>query len=576
MKIYMNELHYQLDLLNAMNQKLILREQMYRNICDTVSNAFLYYNLDSEEVHTLGKWNEYFDITIKDIKEISKLFDLIDDEDVLNFRDAFYLEKSGKIDSSITCLIKDTKKWMNFRIHIITDQLGNPIIKVVSIEDITRYRMQKDELRYLAYYDSLTGLYNRNYFVSQLNTFIERAKKENGIVSVLIIDIDDFRKINDGMGLIFGDDLLQQLGLFFKEFTNKNIIASHFNSDVYCMAIYNPFENMSVEELYKKIRLRTNSPFRINGGVEVNITLSIGVAEYPEVSDNALELINSAEIVMFQGKNLGKNRMQYFTAPILDAFLNSIEIENRLKEAIFNNNFEMYYQPQFDAASKTLRGCEALIRWKDNDNHLISPGVFIPIAEKNGSIIPIGNWVVEQSIIQLSKWQKKYNTDIFMSINISAMQLKRDDFIIVLLDILKKYCVSPNSIELEITESILIDNFDLISDKIKALKNYGFKISLDDFGTGYSSLSYLKRLDIDTLKIDKTFIDTILSDSTTRIITESIINMAKALGFETVAEGVEEEQQYTYLHSIGCSTIQGYFFGRPVSAASFEDEMFKK
>ena len=274
---------------------------------------------------------------------------------------------------------------------------------------------------------------------------------------------------------------------------------------------------------------------------------------------------------MFKGKDLGKNTIKYFNAPILDDFLRSVEIENKLKDAVFNKSFELNYQPQYYAGNRKLRGVEALIRWQDITKHYISPAVFIPLAEKNGMITAIGNWVVEQSIKQYSIWRKRYGVDFILSINISAKQYLQEEFVSDLMKVLNEYQVEPHMIELEITESILIDDFDLVSEKLKALKDYGVKVSLDDFGTGFSSLSYLKKLPIDTIKIDKSFIDTLLSDSATRVITESIINMVKALGFESIAEGVEEEQQYKYLHAIGCDAIQGFLLGRPQTVEQMEE-----
>ena len=213
---------------------------------------------------------------------------------------------------------------------------------------------------------------------------------------------------------------------------------------------------------------------------------------------------------------------------------------------------------------------EALIRWEDEDSHLISPATFIPVAEKNGSIISIGKWVVEESIRQYAVWRKQFGFPFIVSINISALQYKRDDFVDSILSVLNKYQVSPSEIELEITESVLIDDFQSVYEKLKILRDCGIRISLDDFGTGFSSLSYLKKLPIDTLKIDKSFIDTVLTDSATRVITESIINMVKSLGFDSIAEGVENEKQYKYLHSIGCDVIQGYLFNKPLPAEEME------
>ena len=213
---------------------------------------------------------------------------------------------------------------------------------------------------------------------------------------------------------------------------------------------------------------------------------------------------------------------------------------------------------------------EALIRWKDEDNNMISPNVFIPIAEKNGCIIPIGDWVIEESIRTFAGWREKYKVSGILSINISAVQYNKVDFVDSLLLVIRKYHVDPGMIEIEITESVLIEDFDNVIDKLKILRSHGVRVSLDDFGTGFSSLSYLKKLPIDTLKIDKSFIDTVLSDSATRIITESIINMVKSLGIESIAEGVEEQAQYDYLHAIGCDMIQGYLLGKPHTAEEIE------
>ena len=309
---------------------------------------------------------------------------------------------------------------------------------------------------------------------------------------------------------------------------------------------------------------RLEKPFILSGGQEIFITAGIGVASYPEAAKNALELINCAEIVMLKGKARGKGSIQYFDTAILKDFLQDIDIENKLKDAVFHQNFTIAFQPQYQANNKKLRGVEALIRWKDKEGNMISPSVFIPIAEKNGTIISIGSWVMEESVRIFSGWKKKYQASLILALNISAIQYKRRDFVDSLMQVLEKYEVSPSEVELEITESILIDDLEEVKNKLLALKEYGFKISLDDFGTGYSSLSYLKGLPIDTLKIDKSFIDTVISDNNTKIITESIIYMVKRLGYETVAEGVETKEQFEYLKSIECDSIQGYFLGRPM------------
>jgi EAL domain-containing protein (putative c-di-GMP-specific phosphodiesterase class I) len=230
----------------------------------------------------------------------------------------------------------------------------------------------------------------------------------------------------------------------------------------------------------------------------------------------------------------------------------------------------MYFQPQYEAASGNLRGVEALIRWKDPDEGMIAPSQFIPLAEKNGTIVPIGQWVIEDSIRTYMQWKQDYNKPFILSINISAIQYRREDFVRNLIDTIEKYGMNPSDLELEITETALIDNYKDVTEKLKILRDYGIRISMDDFGTGYSSLSYLKSLPIDTLKIDKTFVDTVLEDDNTNIIMESIMGMVKRLGLETVAEGVETQEQLDYLRSINCDNVQGFLTGRPQTVADIK------
>ena len=565
----MNELHYQLDLLKAMNQKLAEKEKMYSRIFEVTESAFIYQSFENDLVATLGQWNKFFDFKVREPRDLSRILDLVEEAHVPELKNVLFLERQGETSAQTDCQLKATKGWLQFRAFVIYTNDGKPVNRVICILNVTKAKIQNEELNYMAYYDGLTGLYNRNYFVRLLTEYIKTAREKNAVVSVMFIDIDDFRKVNDGLGIMVGDELVQQFGFFLKEICGDDMIACHLHSDAFCLAVYDSSGARSVDAIYRTIQQRVKDPFYISSGQEITVTVSVGVAEYPEAAESALELMNCAELVV-KCKKQGKNVLQYFAPPILENFLNSIELENKLKKAVYNNDFHMFYQPQYYAGNRRLRGVEALIRWKDDDAQMISPATFIPVAEKNGSIITIGKWVVEESIKQYAAWRKQFGFPFIMSINISALQYKREDFVDSIVGILNQYHVKPAEVELEITESVLIDDFGAVYEKLKILRNYGIRISLDDFGTGFSSLSYLKKLPIDTLKIDKSFIDTVMTDSATRVITEAIINMVKSLGFESIAEGVEEEQQYNYLHAIGCDVIQGYLFGKPLSPEELE------
>lgn len=566
----MDELRYQIDLLSAMNKKLADREKMYRMICDMSSCAYLYISLKEQKVQVLGNWNAFFQFRVQNLHDIGQIYHYVEELDTVNLARVLESENVEEQSLRCECKLRDKKQWFECEVSMTEDEDGNAREKVIKFRDITRFKIQNDELSYLAYYDSLTGLYNRNCFVGKLAEWLLKAGHENCTVSVMFVDIDDFKKVNDGLGIIVGDELVQVFGQFLGEFRSDHVIVSHFNSDIYCMAIYDPCGNRSVEYIYREIRERLEKPFLLTGQKQLDIAVSIGVAEYPESAGNALELINNAEIVMFRAKATGKNGIQYFDAPIIDQFLHNIRIEKKLKDAVINHQFMLYYQPQYDIKGGGLRGVEALIRWKDDDGSMVSPAEFIPIAEKTGSIISIGYWVLSEAVRTYAIWRDKYGKRLIMSINISAIQYKRPDFVANIIGLLEQYSIEPNEIELEITESVLIEDFNEVVAKMRMLREYGIRVSLDDFGTGFSSLSYLKGLPIDTLKIDKSFIDTVITDKYTRIITESIVSMVKRLGFETVAEGVETAEQYQYLKDIDCDNIQGFYLGKPMSGSELE------
>ena len=559
------------ELIGQEYQQLRDDEKMLRLLCETSSSAFLYYNYKEDRVRTLANWDHFFDFSIADMREISKLYDCVEEKYEIPLREGLFIEKQNRDRQSFEIRLKGSKLCIEVEVNIVYDADGNPADKIVRFKDVTKLNAQKDELTYMAYYDMMTGLYNRNYFVRLLGEFLRQAEKENCKVAVMFVDFDDFRRVNDGMGLIAGDDLVQLFGQYLTDLMSDHVVISHFSTDIYCIAIYDPCGARSVETIYQVIRRRLEKPFRLMDGQEVTMTVSVGVSEYPEAATGTLELINCAEIVMFKAKSQGKDKIQYFEGAILEEFLQNVTIQTKLREVVFEQNFTMHFQPQYFTADKRLRGVEALIRWKDNKGDMISPAVFIPIAEKNGTIVPIGNWVIEKSVQTYAEWRNRYHYPLILSINVSAVQCRQRDFIYSLMQILKKYDVAPYEMEIEITETILIEDFESISRRLDELRKIGVKISLDDFGTGFSSLSYLKGLPIDTLKIDKTFVDTLLTDTNTKIITESIIYMVKRLGYETIAEGVETEEQFLYLKELGCNVIQGYFLGRPMPAGEIED-----
>jgi len=281
---------------------------MYRMICDADMGAFLYCSFQKKQICTLGQWNDFFDFEIRERKDFSRLLEIVDEEYVLALGDVLQLEKNGSKTAEAICHLKDKRMWLNFKGYAVYDENGDILEKLICIRDVTKLREQEEELRYMTYYDTLTGLYSRNYFVQQLSEFVREASETNNIVSVMILDVDDFRKVNDGQGIVIGDELVQQFGFYLKDLcSGENVIACRIYSDLFGVAIYAPDAANSVDTIYKAVRARLREPFCLSDGREVKITLSAGVAEYPEAASTSLELLNCAEIVLFKSKDMGKN-----------------------------------------------------------------------------------------------------------------------------------------------------------------------------------------------------------------------------------------------------------------------------
>lgn len=571
----MGEGRYQIDLMNAMNQKLITNDRIMQMIVGTSSNAFLYCDFESERVSCFGNWDHFFQIQVSGKRDLAKLIDFFEDEYARELQHNFQIEWEHLEKNVVCARMKETNLWVNVEVTVLYDNFGEPTDKVIRFVDVTKFINQNEELKYMAYYDPLTALHNRNHFVMLLKEQIDQAEVENTSVSVMFIDINDFRKINDSQGIVIGDMLVQAFGEYLKTLANDNVHVSHFNGDIFCISIYNPNEANDAQKIFRQIHERLQKPFIVNE-IELKIDVTVGVAEYPTAAKSPLELINCAEIVMFKAKGSHKDTIRYYDSEVMEEFLSYVNIENKLKKALDLNQFMIYFQPQYQTFGKVLRGVEALLRWKDESGKMISPAEFIPIAEQNGTIIQIGSYVIHESIRIFMEWKKKYSYPMVLSLNISAIQYKQPDFVEQIMRAIRKYDMKPEELELEITESILIDDYKLITEKLAILRDCGIKISLDDFGTGYSSLSYLKGLPLDTLKIDKSFVDTITTDENTQIIMESVMYMVKKLGLETIAEGVESEEQYQYLDNIECDNIQGYYLGRPMSSEDIEKKILQK
>ena len=570
----MTDMQYQLDLLKAMNNKLAESERMYKLIVERASLSFIYYSKEKDQYVSMGSFKKVFGFDITDHGDLERFFSSFDPSKESRVREVFFSENFSRNEESIDTLDSYGKRW--FRVICTKlyseDELTDKVIKII---DITRDMSRNEELLYMAYFDSLTGIYNRNYFITLLDGFIADAKDNDDKVALITIDIDDFKKVNDGLGMIIGDEYLQQFGSYLKEFQDDRVLVSHLSNDIFALGIYNPYGDYAVDSFINRIRKRLLEPFKMSSGQEVNVSVSFSISEFPDSGDAALTLINCGDIAMFRAKTLGNNQIVYFDAKMLEDFMSNVNLENKLSDAVLNNRFEVYFQPQYHADNQSLRGFEALIRWKDDEKGFIPPSEFIPIAEKNGAIIPIGNYVLDRSIRQYAVWRDMYGVDFTMSINISAVQYKREDFVDNVINVIKKYDVNPQNIELEITESILIDDFELVTNKLKVLRDFGIKISLDDFGTGYSSINGLRALNFASIKVDKSITSELETETYAKSLIVSLVDLSGALGAKICVEGIEKKSQLDILKKLKVPYVQGTYYSIPVPAEEFEKKYIK-
>ncbi|MDF2891501.1 MAG: hypothetical protein K0R80_1868 [Clostridia bacterium] len=417
------------------------------------------------------------------------------------------------------------------------------------------------ELHYQAYHDQLTGLQNRRSLIKDLNELV--GSKNNGKVALLILDIDNFKYINDTMGHYFGDQLLMKLSERLEGIIEDNCKIYRLGGDEFVILLEDFDDSISIEKLAVKLLKGCTFGFDVDYS-RIFISISIGIALYPEHGENLDELLKNADIAVYKAKETGKNRIVFYNKPMNDAMSERVLLEKHLRTALDNNEFVLHYQPQLDIATNKVSGLEALIRWNSPELGFVSPLKFIGIAEDTHLIIPIGEWVLKNACLFLNKLHQQGYDELLMSVNISMLQLIQDDFADRVMEILDELKLDPKYLELEITESILMESYEAIAEKLKLLKGKGVRIALDDFGKGYSSLNYLKQLPISTLKIDKSFVDTISADDKNKSLTDLIVTIGITMGLCVVAEGVETQEQLDYLVEHKCSKIQGYFFSRPV------------
>ena len=435
------------------------------------------------------------------------------------------------------------------------------------VDTLSRLDDEKKELYLMARRDSLSGLANRNALNEHLERLIHISKREKKEFAFLFLDIDHFKSINDSLGHNIGDELLKNMSNLIQNTLRPSDFVARVGGDEFVIIIQDYNNYLELSNIVHRIQKYISKPWTIKTN-PINISCSIGVAFYPKDGNDVISLMKNADIAMYEAKKLGRNQYHFFTEELNKTVQESITLDKNMRKALKNNEYELYYQPKIDLQTSQIIGVEALIRWISPTKGLIPPDVFIPLAEENGFIVELGKWITNEAIEQYVRWKEK-GIDINISINVSAKQLSNIKFVNQVIDKIKENNITPNKIDIEITEYMFIQDSQNTFNNLNTLHNFGVSISLDDFGTGYSSLSYLKKFPIDYLKIDKAFLDDYNSKDGS-VFLETIVKLGQMLNIRVIAEGVEKEEQLKYLKSISCNQAQGYYFSKPLDIKDFE------
>ncbi|MGZ4134850.1 MAG: sensor domain-containing protein, partial [Tumebacillaceae bacterium] len=476
--------------------------------------------------------------------------------------------KSGNtLETDLIVVLKDGTPFIGEVNSKLIEIDGEPAT-LTMIKDVTARQETENQLKRMAYYDALTGLPNRVLFKDTLSQGLAEMEKGSFDLAILFLDMDRFKYINDTFGHPFGDLMLKVIGGRLQECIGDRGMLARMGGDEFTILLENVNGAERMTQMAEDILAQFRDPIVIDDH-ELLLTPSIGIAVAPFDGEDADSLMKHADAAMYRAKEHGGNRYEFYTSAISVDHYERILLENDLRRALERTEFVLHYQPKIDAITRRIVSMEALVRWQRPGYGMVSPGLFIPLAEETGLILALGEWVLREACRQNKEWQDMGFAPLRVAVNVSAKQFHQSNVVDMIHRVLEETGLDPEWLEIEITESTIMKNAEGVIATVQQLKRMGVHIAIDDFGTGYSSLGYLRRFHLNTLKVDRSFLLDVLEDSENTIIVSAIINLAHNLKLNVVAEGVETEEQLAFLIELGCDEVQGYLFSPPISAERF-------
>lgn len=446
---------------------------------------------------------------------------------------------------------------------------------IATCEDISHRKAAEEKIHQLAYYDVVTGLPNRSMFLERLHQTLSHAQRDRDKVNLIFLDLDNFKDVNDTQGHDVGDKLLRSVAERLSACLRDSDVLARLGGDEFVVVCPSVDTQESVATVVQRLLAIFTDPFEIEGR-QLYTSASIGIAVYPDDSLDASTLFRCADTAMYQAKSDGRAQFRFFSPELNQKIIQRVALENSLRKGLEKQEFFLHYQPLWDIKTARMSAVEVLLRWQSSDYGLMLPSTFISLLEDSGLIKSVGEWVLRKACMQMREWTTEGNRELKVAVNISGKQLKHPDFLEMLTAIIQETGIDPTNLELEFTESIIMENVENTVEIFRRLKEMGILLSIDDFGTGYSSLNYLKHFPVDRIKIDKSFVDDINHNESDAAIIQAIVSMAQSLSLRVVAEGVENSDQLHRLTTLGCDEVQGFYLAMPMHAKALAENLGKK